>query len=171
MLPGLASLPEGLGMRPAGPADQPFLASLYSSTRDDLRLIDGEKEFVDSIVDMQFRAQGIGYGHQYPNAMYFIVEKQRDRIGKVTLDFGPNAVHVVDIAFIPAARGKGYGKGVLQAIQMAAGMSKAPVVLSVAKDNYPARQLYTQLGFRLEEAGTMYDRLIWYPDVRAMRGS
>jgi len=172
MFPGGSApdLPHGLGLRPATPADQPFVQTLYASTRDDLRLIDGEQEFVESIIEMQFRAQSMGYGDQHPNAMYFVVEKLGEPIGRVTLDFGPNAVHVVDIAFIRQARGKGYGKAVLQVIQVTAGKLRAPVVLSVAKDNLIARRLYQQLGFQLEETGALYDHLIWYPDAAAMRG-
>ncbi|AGA92248.1 acetyltransferase [Thioflavicoccus mobilis 8321] len=169
MLPGASNLPNGLGLRPARPSDQPFLAALYSSTRADLRLIDGEQELVESIIDMQFRAQTMGYGQQFPNAMYFIVEKLNERIGKATIDFGSSAVHVVDIAFIPIARGRGYGATVLQAIQQIAGQLKAPMLLSVKKDNLPARRLYQKMGFQLEQSGAAHDQLVWYPDQKAMQ--
>lgn len=170
MLPGVSSLPDGLGLRPAGPSDQPFIEALFVSSRPELQLIDGEQEFIDSIVDMQLRAQTMGYGEQYPNAMYFVIEKLGERIGRATVDFGSNAVHLVDIAFIPQARGRGYGTTILKAIQLVAAKVPAPMILSVAKDNLPARRLYTQLGFQLEEAGQMHDRLIWYPDAKAMSG-
>ena len=166
---GFSNLPDGLVLRPANPTDQAFIESLYASTRDDLRLIDGEREFVESIIDMQYRAQTQGYGDQHPNALYFVAEKQGERIGRVTLDFTADRVHIIDIAFVPAVRGKGYGTTVLQAVQQAAATIKAPVSLSVASANLMAKQLYARLGFRIEESSEMYERMIWYPDADAMR--
>ena len=171
MLPGNTNLPDGLGLRPARPSDHPFIQSLYSATRDDLRLIDGERDFVESIVSMQFRAQTASYGDQYPNAMYFVVEKLGERIGRVTIDFGSNEVHVLDVAFISEVRGKGYGTALIQAIQYTAAKLKAPVALSVLKSNFRARNLYLSLGFKIEENTATHERLIWYPDIIAMQGA
>lgn len=169
MLPGTSNLPDGLSLRPAGPSDQPFIQSLYASTRNDLRLVDGERDFVESLIDMQFQAQSTGYGSQFPNAMYFIVEKLGERIGRVTLDFGTNEVRLVDIAFITAARGKGYGTTVLKAIQHTAAKIRAPVALSVMKTNLAVKRLYLGLGFRTEESGPIYERMVWYPNADAIR--
>lgn len=157
------NLGQGLTIRPSKPTDQPFLEQLHNSTRPDLKLIDGEKEFVDSIIQMQFHAQSEGYGNQFPNAMYFIVEKQQERIGKVTIDFGPNEVRVIDIAFIPNARNKGFGEEVLRSLQQASTQVGTPLTLTVHADNTAAKSLYLRLGFVIESSSPPYEAMAWYP--------
>lgn len=157
------NLGQGLTIRPSKPIDQPFLEQLHHTTRPDLKMIDGEKEFVDSLIQMQFRAQSQGYGNQFPNAMYFIVEKQHERIGKVTVDFGANEVRVIDIAFIPKARNKGFGEEVLRALQQASTKVGTPLTLTVDSNNIAAKKLYLRLGFVVEESSPPYEAMAWYP--------
>jgi GNAT superfamily N-acetyltransferase len=156
-------LPAGLAMRPARPSDQPFLESLYRSTREDLRLLDAEEDFIEEFIGFQRRAQTEGYGGMFPNAMYFVVDYHTESIGRVVLDFGANEIRVIDIALIPAARGKGYGGQILQAVQATAGKVMTPVTLTVRFDHLRAKQLYTRLGFAVEEAQIPYERMVWYP--------
>lgn len=163
MLPGAGTLPAGLSLRPSQPSDAVFIESLHRSTREDLRMIDGSEDFIESLIDMQFHAQSRGYGEQFPNAMYFVIEKLGERVGRVTIDFGSNEIRLVDIAFIPAARGHGYGTHVLKALQMAAGKAAAPLVLSVLHVNLAARQLYERLGFRVSNIGPSHAEMTWYP--------
>ena len=165
MIPGTNTMPDGLGLRPARPADNGFIESLYRSTRDDLQLIDAEQEFIETLIEQQHHAQTEGYGDLFPNAMYFIVEKQGESIGRVVIDFGMNEIRLVDVALIPTARNKGYGKSIVQTLQYAAGSARAPLYLSVLKMNQPARQLYHQLGFQFAEASDTHDLLVWYPEA------
>lgn len=170
MLSDSKKMPDGLGLRPARSADNGFIESLYRSTRTDLQQLDAEPDFIETLIEQQHHAQTVGYGDMFPNAMYFIIEKQGESIGRVVIDFGMNEVRLVDIALIPAARSKGYGKNIIQTLQYAAGSSRAPLYLSVLKINQAARQLYHQLGFQLAEAGTVSDLLVWYPDELHMGG-
>ncbi len=163
MLTGSINFQSGLSLRPMGAADAAFNETLYRSTRDDLRLLDAEEDFIEALIDSQRQAQTQGYGDMFPNAMYFVAEHHNERIGRVVLDFGQNEIRVVDIALIPAARGKGYGSQVLQAVQMVAGKVMAPVALSVRFDHLRAKQLYGRLGFVVEEAQIPYERMVWYP--------
>ncbi|MCU7924125.1 MAG: GNAT family N-acetyltransferase [Candidatus Thiodiazotropha sp. (ex Dulcina madagascariensis)] len=156
-------LPDGLGIRPARDSDRPFIESLYNTTRNDLRLIDAEADFIESLIEQQQQAQTVGYGDQFPNAMYFIIEKQGERIGRIVIDFGPNEIRIIDVALIPMARGKGYGTGIIRALKHAAGSACSPLVLSVYKSNPAARQLYEQEGFRVEQSDQMIDQMAWYP--------
>lgn len=169
MLPGIAPLPDNLGLRPARPEDKGFIEALYRSTRDDLRLLEAEDGFVEELIGMQQRAQVQGYGEMFPNAMYFVVERLGERIGRAVVDFGPNEVRLVDIAFIPQAQGQGYGSHVIRAMQYAAGQARAPLTLSVSRSNPRARQTYLALGFRVEQADPMTEFMAWYPDAAALR--
>lgn len=160
-------LPGGLSIRPARPSDAGFIESLYRSTRNDLRLIDAEDDFVEALIDQQFQAQTVGYGEMYPDAMHFIVEKLSESVGRLILDFGNNEVLIVDLAFIPVARGKGFGRGVLQGLQAAAASVQAPLVLSVHPANLSAKRLYLGLGFRVEQRTPMAERMAWHPTLCA----
>ncbi|OMH33803.1 GNAT family N-acetyltransferase [Motiliproteus sp. MSK22-1] len=162
-------LPQGLEIRPSTQADNHFIEKLYQSTRSDLQLIDAEADFIESIIDQQLHAQSNGYGDAFPNAMYFIVEKHQQPIGRVTIDFGSNEIRVVDIAFIPQARNKGFGEGVLKTLQYAAGKNCSPLALSVHCDNWAAKKLYAKLGFQIEESAPPYERLVWYPTLMEIR--
>ncbi|MBG0758306.1 GNAT family N-acetyltransferase [Vibrio cidicii] len=156
-------LPDGLHVRPSRPTDKPFIENLHREVRQDLQLIEGEQDFIESIVEMQFRAQTQGYGDQFPNAMYFIIEKHHEPIGKATLDFGSNEVRLIDLAFLPKACGLGFGQAVIQSFQKAAAQVGAPMTLSVLRSNIGAKQLYHRLGFELEASKPPYELLIWYP--------
>ncbi len=163
MMSGCLKLPAGLNLRPMNASDNAFIESLYRSTRDDLRMLDAEEDFIEEFIDQQRRAQTQGYGDMFPNALYFIVEYHSERIGRVVLDFGQNEIRVMDIALIPVARGKGYGGQVLQAVQAVAGKVMTPVTLSVRFDHLRAKLLYARLGFVLEEAQIPFERMVWYP--------
>jgi len=165
------SLPEGLGIRPSLPSDKAFIENLYRSTRDDLRLFDAELDFIETLIEQQLNAQTVGYGEQFPNAMYFIIEKQHHAIGRFTIDFGSNEVRLVDIAFIPEARGKGFGEGILNALKLAAMQCCVPLTLSVHAGNWRAKQLYLKLGFQTEESRPPFERMAWYPNVKEMEGA
>ncbi|MGB0712098.1 MAG: GNAT family N-acetyltransferase [Gammaproteobacteria bacterium] len=156
-------LSGGLSIRPSNPGDTPFLETLYHSTRDDLRLADADDDYIEEIIAMQFRAQSSGYGEQFPNAMYFVVEHLGERIGKLTLDFGTVEVRVVDLALVREARGKGIGAQVIQAVQQTAQQIMAPVTLSVAVNNVQAQQLYQRMGFQLQESTPVTHHLVWFP--------
>ncbi len=166
MLPGNIQMPGGLSLRPTRASDNGFLESLHSATRDDLRLVDAENDFIEDLIDMQFRAKTEGYGDMFPNAMYFIIENQGESIGRVVLDFGHNEIRVIDLALIRLARGKGFGAKTLQAVQLVAAKIMAPVALTVVSYNLQAKMLYLNLGFRVEEINLPFERMVWYPTLQ-----
>jgi len=153
----------GLSMRPSRPTDGPFLQSLYRSARPELQWIDADPEVVEQVVAQQFQVQERGIGDHFPDAMHYVVEKLDTPIGVLSADFGPNEIRVLYLAFIPAARGKGFGRSVLQGVQKAAEQVRCPVATVVWASNPQARQHYLALGFRVEESSPGADRLVWYP--------
>jgi len=165
MLTGTKSLPENLQIRPARPEDNGFLESLYRSTRDDLRLIDAADDVIEELISMQYRAQTQGYGDTFPNAMHFVVAHLGAPIGRIVVNFGHNEVRLVDIAFVPQARGHGYGSHVIRALQLAADRIHTPVTLSVNRANVAARRTYLALGFAVERGDALTQQLIWYPST------
>ena len=154
---------SGLTVRPATAGDQPFLELLYRSARPDLQLIDGERDLVESVIEQQFRAQEQGAGDNFPGAMHFVIEKTQHNVGALVVDFGPNEVRVLYVAFIPAVRGFGYGKAILQGVQQAAAANRCPVAVTVWRNNPGAKKVYLELGFKVEESQPVAERMVWYP--------
>lgn len=163
MLTSSSAMPAGISLRPATVGDQPFLATLYRSARPDLQFIDGEPEFVETVIAQQYAAHAKGTGEEYPNAMHFVIEKTEAAVGALVVDFGHNEVRVIYIAFITAARGFGYGKAVLRGVQQAASQVQCPVAVVVWHNNPGAKRIYLELGFQVEESELMADRMVWYP--------
>ncbi|WP_130473027.1 GNAT family N-acetyltransferase [Candidatus Magnetaquicoccus inordinatus] len=163
MLQNSNSLPDGLSLRPARPDDEPFLAVLYRSTRQDLRLIDAEDDFIEHLIGLQQQWQTVSYGENNPDAFVFIVEKLGDRIGRVIVHFGEQEVRIMDISLIPKVRHQNLGTGIMQALQRAATQVKVPLTLCVAKHNGIAKQFYARLGFQLAASDNMVDLLVWQP--------
>lgn len=165
MLGAGVRLPGGLSLRPANDGDAGFLASLYSSTRDDLRILP-DRDLAECLIELQFRAQTESYGTDFPEAMHFVVGLHDDRIGRLILDFSRGTVHIVDISFIPAARGHGYGQTLIQAVQSVAQQINTPVSLSVASDRVDLARFYAQFGFQLDgQSAPAHARMVWYPQA------
>jgi ribosomal protein S18 acetylase RimI-like enzyme len=154
---------DGLVVRPSRVSDGPFLQGLYQAARPDLQWVDGEPEQVQQLVAQQFHVQEQGLNEQYPGAMHYVVEKLGTAIGALSTDFGPNEIRVLYLAFIPQARGQGYGRAVLQGVQSAAQQLRCPVATVVWTSNPHARQHYLALGFQVQESNLAAERLVWYP--------
>lgn len=163
MLDSGSSLGGGISIRPARTNDGPFLETLYMSARPELQLIDADPELIEAVVAQQYQSLQTGAGTEYPNAMHYVIEKTATPVGSLVVDFGHNEVRVVYLAFIPVARGRGYGRTVLQGVQQAAAQVQCPVATVVWRSNPLARQHYIALGFQVEEAGVAAERLVWYP--------
>lgn len=165
MLTGTKSLPDNLVIRPARPEDNDFLKSLYRSERNDLRMIEAAADFIEELISIQYLAKTQGYADRFPNAMYFLVERLGVPIGRLVVNFGHDAVRLVDIAFVPEARGLGYGTHVIKTVQFAAARIQAPVALTVSRDNVSARRAYSSLGFLVEWSDAISDHLVWHPGM------
>ncbi len=157
------ALAQGLVVRPSRSTDGPFLQGLYRSARADLQWIDGEQALVEEVIAQQFQVQEAGLDAHFPGALHYVVEKLGTPIGALSADFGPNEIRVLYLAFIPAARGQGFGRVVLQGVQRAAAQVVCPVTTVVWASNPHARQHYLALGFRVEEDTAAAQRLVWYP--------
>lgn len=157
------NLPEGLGLRQATASDQPFIESLFHSTRENFYVAEQSPDYVRMVVEQQLVLQTQGYGAQSPDALTFIIDKQGTKVGRLVLDFGKNIAHIIDVALIKDVRSKGYGKAIIQAVQHIAQQQGLPVGLSVEIQNLQARKLYLSLGFQTHEQGASHEFLMWYP--------
>ena len=151
----------GLGFRRITDDDLPFLAQVYASTRaEELAVTDWPDEHKAAFLAQQFQAQHAHYQRYYPNADWLVTTRAGEDIGRLYLERWPSQHRIIDIAFLPAHRGKGFGAALLRDLQdEAAGAGKA-VSIHVEKNN-PAMRLYRRLGFRTEEDKGVYDLMRW----------
>lgn len=137
-----------ISLRPAGPADQEFLRTVYGSTRvGELAVVPWTDDEKAAFLDMQFAARDVGYRQAYPDGESLIIVIDGRPIGRLFLARLPDEIRIVDIALLPEHRGAGVGSRLLAEILAEADAAGLAVRLHVESWN-PAIRLYERLGFR-----------------------
>jgi ribosomal protein S18 acetylase RimI-like enzyme len=151
----------GLSFRRTTDADLPFLARVYASTREEeIAATPWSEAQKAQFLDMQFRAQHADYRKNYPQAEWLVTMCGGEEIGRLYLGHWPSEHNIIDIAFLPQHRGKGFGTALmLDLLDEAAAAGKA-VSIHVEKFN-PAMRLYRRLGFATAEDQGVYDLMRW----------
>jgi ribosomal protein S18 acetylase RimI-like enzyme len=152
-----------ISLRPEGPADGPFLLEVYASTRqEELEAVGWPAAAREAFVRMQFNAQQQGYRAAFPGAEFAIIMSDGQPVGRVVVNRDESELRVVDIALLPAHRGRGLGTALMRELMREAARVQKRVRLSVIKGQR-ACQLYQRLGF--EKTGE--DSLRWQMEWRA----
>ena len=150
-----------IALRPITPADEPFLASLYASTRaDELAQTNWSDEQKAMFCRMQFNAQTTDYQRNYPDASFDVIERNGVAAGRLLVLRTDEKIHVIDIALLPEHRGAGIGTKFLKELQDEAKAAGKPLSIHVEQFN-PARRLYERLGFQQVEEKGVYLLLQW----------
>lgn len=154
-------LHENFVVRQAKTDDDDFFRLLYSASREDMQCLAPGSDFVANLIAMQYRAQCQAYSQNYPDAIYFVVEKSGEKVGRIIVNFDHERVHLIDINILPEERGKGCGTAVIKALQDTARHADIPLTLSVYHDNPGARRLYLSLEFEGEGADAVMENMVW----------
>jgi GNAT superfamily N-acetyltransferase len=148
-------------LRPEGPADAPFLLEVYASTRqEELEVTGWPAEMREAFVRMQFNAQRQGYLAAFPRAEFAIILSGGHPVGRIVIDRSENGFLLVDIALLPAHRGRGIGTALVQGLLREAAAAHKPVRLSVIKGQR-AYRLYQRLGFVKTGEDGLRDQMEW----------
>jgi len=163
--------PAGLSLRRATDADVAFLAAVYSSTRqEELSVVPWTGEQKAAFLQWQFDCQHRYYHEYYPDCEFLIVEKTSgsapEPIGRLYVDRWPREIRIVDVALLPAHRGAGLGRALLQSIMDEAAASGRAVTIHVEVNNR-ALGLYERLGFAHVDTNGAYNLMRWTPDAVA----
>ncbi|CAN7235626.1 GNAT family N-acetyltransferase [Mesorhizobium sp. LjRoot246] len=141
----------------------PFLSRLYASTRmDELAVTSWTDAQKADFLDMQFQAQHAHYRKHYLEADWLVVERAGQDIGRLYIERWPSQHRIIDIAFLPDHRRKGYGTTLLRDLIDEAWLAGKSASIHVEKYN-PARQLYLALGFVVVEDKGVYDLMACTP--------
>jgi ribosomal protein S18 acetylase RimI-like enzyme len=148
-------------LRPARPADRPFLLRLYAETRaDELAATPMTPSQKDAFCRQQFAAQDAHYRRHFPRCEFLVIERDGQPIGRLYRDRRHDEIRVVDIALLRSERGRGVGGRLMREVLDEAAGDGLTVRIHVERNN-PARRLYDRLGFRIEAEGEVYDLLAW----------
>lgn len=161
-------------MREATAADQPLLAAIYRACRDDLALL-GNGPAIDALIAMQQHVHDEGRRRQYPDARQLLLYRDGVCVAQLALAQLPHSLHLIDIAVVPTARGRGLGRELLRWSQRQATVAGVPLTLHVRRDNHPARHLYLGLSFRAvgdavdggDVGDDVFEPMRWTPGVAA----
>jgi len=148
-------------LRPAEPADDPFLYQVYASTRaDELGLVDWSAAQKEAFLRMQFNAQRQSYAMQFPHLDQQVILRDQVPAGRLLVDRGEHDILLVDIAMLPEHRNGGIGTTLIKALQSEAARAGKPLRLHVEFFN-PAQRLYERLGFARGSQNGIYVEMIW----------
>jgi ribosomal protein S18 acetylase RimI-like enzyme len=135
-------------LRPVADDDRAFLVELYASVREaELAHVPWDEAARRAFVEQQYAAQDAHYRGNYPGATLDVIEIDGERAGRFFVHRGPSDIRIMDIALLPAFRGRGIGTGLLGTLIAEAEGSARTLSIHVEANN-PARALYDRLGFR-----------------------
>lgn len=150
-------------LRPETPGDEAFSRAVYGSTREEeLAVTPWTDEQKAAFLAMQYAAQRTYYRDIYPDATYDVIVVDGEDAGRLYVARLAEEIRVIDIALLPAFRGRGVGQGLLGDVLAEGGASGRRVVIHVEKNNR-ARELYLRLGFEDAEDVGVYYRMEWTP--------
>ena len=150
-------------LRPVTAADRELLYRIYASTRaEELELTDWDEGQKAAFLRMQFDAQDKYYAENYRGAHFQVIEQGGVPVGRLYTIRWPDEIRIIDIALLPAHRGKGIGTRLLAGIMDEARTSDLAVSIHVERFN-PALRFYERLGFRMADDKGVYLLLRWAP--------
>jgi ribosomal protein S18 acetylase RimI-like enzyme len=163
----LHAVPARIDLRPADPGDLAFLQRVYASTREDELAVTGwSQEQKAAFLAMQFQAQHAYYQQHYPQGRFDVIEIDGAPAGRLYVNRTPHEIRIVDIALLPAWRGRGVGSRLLWEILEEASGATIPVTIHVERTN-PALALYRRLGFEPAGETGIYWLMRWSPVAAA----
>ena len=151
-------------LRPRTPADAPFERAVYAATRaDELEAWGWTAPQREAFLDLQFRAQQAAFASRTVQ----IAEVDEAPAARLVTATSDDEVHLVDIAVLPAFRGRGLGSALVRGLQRDA----SRVVLEVGRDRPRVADWYRALDFAPTAGGdALTERMVWArgPDRRGV---
>lgn len=159
-------LNAAFALRDEEPGDRAFLIALYATTREDDAMHAGRSCEIGPLpVETEFDAQRAEGQRRHPRSRRQIIETGGLPIGRLWLAPERDALHVLDIALIPALRGCGIGTACLRGVLDDARAGQFAVRLQMLAGNR-ARTLVQRLGFVVTGTRGPHHQLRWMPPPR-----
>jgi GNAT superfamily N-acetyltransferase len=160
----LFTLPDGtpLKLRPVTLADDPFLLSVYASTRaDELAQVQWQEGQQEAFVKWQFDMQRREYDARFPDAEYDVIEIGDKPAGRIWIGRAENQIRLLDIALLPVFQNRGAGTILVKHLIDEAKATNKQLRHMVFVLNNDADRFYVRLGFvEIEDVGG-YKHMEW----------
>lgn len=154
---------EDITFRSITEDDTALLRRIYASTRaDEMAVVPWTEPEKVAFLNVQFEAQHKYYQEIFPEAEFSIIEQEGEPIGRLYLDRREDEHRLIDIALLPAFRGKGIGGELMDRVLAEARAAGKMVRIHVEQNN-PAMHLYKRLGFKKIEDQGVYYLMEWKP--------
>lgn len=154
-------LHSNMDLRPSQTSDGAFLERIFCSSREDLLQLNLPGNMLELMLRQQYQLQQQAYSQQWPDARIWIIQAMGLSVGKIMLAQHQQAVHIVDMAFLPEERSKGRGRALLKILQIAVAQHQLALSLAVDNRNWRARKLYEGLGFVVSGSTATHDYMRW----------
>ena len=135
-------------LRPATAGDEPFLRAALAAAREPGFVAAGlPVETARVLALQQADVERRARRHSNPEAEDLVILDGSRPVGRLLLERSAAGDRVVDLALLPAERGRGLGTRLLVSLAGAAHAEGRSLGLSVGHDNRRALALYERLGF------------------------
>jgi GNAT superfamily N-acetyltransferase len=158
------SLPHGerLILRPVTPDDDPFLLSVYDSTRaDELAQAEWQPGQREAFLKWQFDLQRSEYDRRFPDAEYYLIVIDDKPAGRIWIGQDGKQIRLLDIALLAEFQNRGAGTLLLKWLIERAKECGKPLRHMVFVLNNDAHRFYERLGFVIIEDLGGYKHMEW----------
>jgi ribosomal protein S18 acetylase RimI-like enzyme len=156
-----------VALRPETAADLALSRAIYAATREqELARVPWTAAQREAFLAQQFDAQRHHYRAHHPRAQWSIVVVDGADAGRLYLDQTPDMLLLIDIALLPAYRGRGIGRRLMDGIVARAEGAGIAIRLHVEHDN-PALAWYRRLGFVVDGDTGVHWRMLRQPGAAA----
>jgi ribosomal protein S18 acetylase RimI-like enzyme len=145
-----------VGLRPANETDLELLFQVYAGTRwEELAVTSWGEEEKERFLRMQFDLQHVYYRQNYPDATFEVILVDGVPAGRLYREERDGDIRIMDIALLPAFRGRGTGSRIMADIIRDADNRDVSLSLHVECNN-PVLDYYGRLGFEVCEERGVY---------------
>ena len=154
-------------LRPITPEDQPFLLTVYASSRaPEMAQLPWDDAQKQAFLTAQFQAQHQHYLTEYPEATYDLILHDEVPAGRLYVDRRPDELRILDVAVLPAQEPDVLRPLLGRVMDEAAAAHKSlGMYVEVYKTAFLT--LLHDLGFTQEEDHGVSVFMRWHPSKRA----
>ena len=163
-------LPRGgkVELRPVTKDDDPFLLSIYASTREEelaqAEWAEGQKEM---FLRWQFDLQRSEYDARFPEAAYHVIWVDDRPAGRIWVGSDDEQIRLLDFALLPEFQNRGVGTALLRRLMEQAANERKALRHMVFVLNNDAHRFYERLGFAIIDDLGAYKHMEWRAENKA----